>query len=444
MVDMQILKIVNYKNISKWNVPDLIHKNLSGKYENLSLYNFLERDKTVVNIQDDILYKQITVHQYGEGVSLRCEKKGKEIGTKRQFLAKKGQLIVSGIDARNGSVGLITDYLDGGIVTNDFWLFNLKNVDSKFMQLLLSLEKTSNYMQSKSNGTTNRQRVNIQDFLQIKMPVPSLEEQKTIIKKYGDAIAEAEKLEKNADEEISSIEKYIHDVTCIPIINDEIESKLLSFSKFSDLSEKWTITPLMSEINQKLSFSKYPLYSVSRCLNCVTRSWKKSSEKNETFQYIEIGGIDIENETISSSTVEVKKAPSRATQIVKTGDLIFGLTRPYLKKFAIIDESHNDNVCSSGFQVIKPSDNYRLEYILEIFKSNICVSQFKEAMTGALYPALNADQLGSIRIPLPPLSVQEEIVSHINEIKANVKSLRKQAADLRTKAKQDFENAVFN
>ena len=353
-------------------------------------------------------------------------------------------MIVSGIDARNGSVGLITDYLDGGIVTNDFWLFNLKNVDSKFMQLLLSLEKTSNYMQSKSNGTTNRQRVNIQDFLQIKMPVPSLEEQKTIIKKYGDAIAEAEKLEKNADEEISSIEKYIHDVTCIPIINDEIESKLLSFSKFSDLSEKWTITPLMSEINQKLSFSKYPLYSVSRCLNCVTRSWKKSSEKNETFQYIEIGGIDIENETISSSTVEVKKAPSRATQIVKTGDLIFGLTRPYLKKFAIIDESHNDNVCSSGFQVIKPSDNYRLEYILEIFKSNICVSQFKEAMTGALYPALNADQLGSIRIPLPPLSVQEEIVSHINEIKANVKSLRKQAADLRTKAKQDFENAVFN
>ena len=63
MVDMQILKIVNYKNISKWNVPDLIHKNLSGKYENLSLYNFLERDKTVVNIQDDILYKQITVQQ---------------------------------------------------------------------------------------------------------------------------------------------------------------------------------------------------------------------------------------------------------------------------------------------------------------------------------------------------------------------------------------------
>ena len=47
-------------------------------------------------------------------------------------------------------------------------------------------------------------------------------------------------------------------------------------------------------------------------------------------------------------------------------------------------------------------------------------------------------------IPLPPLSVQKEIVSHINEIKANVKSLRKQASDLRTKAKQDFENTVFN
>mgnify|MGYP003534249638 FL=1 len=64
-------------------------------------------------------------------------------------------------------------------------------------------------------------------------------------------------------------------------------------------------------------------------------------------------------------------------------------------------------------------------------------------MTGALYPALNAEQLKSIRIPLPPLSVQEEIVNHINEIKAQIKELRRQALELREQAKKDFEGSVF-
>ena len=64
-------------------------------------------------------------------------------------------------------------------------------------------------------------------------------------------------------------------------------------------------------------------------------------------------------------------------------------------------------------------------------------------MTGALYPALNAEQLKNIRIPLPPLPIQEEIVNHINEIKAQIKELRRQALELREQAKKDFEGSVF-
>ena len=114
-----------------------------------------------------------------------------------------------------------------------------------------------------------------------------------------------------------------------------------------------------------------------------------------------------------------------------------------MKKFAIVDDKHDGDVCSSGFQVIEPSDEYNSQYILEVLKSNICVSQYKELMTGALYPAINATQFGMIKIPLPPLPVQNEIVSHINGIKSQIKALRQKAAELRDKAKNDFEGAVF-
>ena len=178
-------------------------------------------------------------------------------------------------------------------------------------------------------------------------------------------------------------------------------------------------------------------------MKCVSRSWKKKQNKDTFFNYIEIGGINSETDDITTEKIEVTKAPSRATQVVHTGDLLFGMTRPYLKKFTIVDKEHDNCICSSGFQVIEPSEDYNLNYILEVFKSNICISQFKEAMTGALYPALNAEQLKSIRIPLPPLSVQEEIVNHINEIKAQIKELRRQALELREQAKKDFEGSVF-
>lgn len=199
---------------------------------------------------------------------------------------------------------------------------------------------------------------------------------------------------------------------------------------------------MQSEINKKIKLSKYNLQKVS-ALNCITRSWKKKQYKDTHFDYIEIGGINTENEEITSERIELSKAPSRATQLVHTGDLIFGMTRPYLKKFAIVDEKHDNCICSSGFQVIQPSETYNLNYILEIFKSNICISQFKEAMTGALYPALNADQLGNIKIPFPPIEVQNEIVNNINQIKSKAKELRSKATELRVTAKKDFERSIF-
>lgn len=442
MVEFSVLKKTRFSDLIKWNVSELLSNKVLGKYENQPLTKFLIRSKNAIEIKDDVLYKQITIHQFGAGVSLRCEKYGKEIGTKRQFVAKKGQFIISRIDARNGSFGIVPDFLDGAIVTNDFWLFDIKNADADFLRLMLSSNKINSFWQSKSNGTTNRQRVDFDDFIKSSLPIPSLEEQKAIVQKYQECITNAEELKKQAEELNYSIENYIKESLSIPTINDDIKASLLSFGKFSDLSEKWTISPLLSEINEKLRLSKYKLQKVF-VLNCVTRSWKKNQHKDKYFNYIEIGGINVDTGKLTSVKVEVSKAPSRATQVVHTGDLIFGMTRPYLKKFAIVDKEHDNCICSSGFQVIGPSKEYNLNFILEVFKSNICISQFKEAMTGALYPALNAEQLKNIRIPLPPLSVQNEIVSHINQIKKQVKDLREQAKILREQAKKEFEESVF-
>ena len=58
-------------------------------------------------------------------------------------------------------------------------------------------------------------------------------------------------------------------------------------------------------------------------------------------------------------------------------------------------------------------------------------------------PNINSQQYSNSPIVLPPLPVQNEIVEHINQIKAQVKDLRQQAKELREKAKLEFERSVF-
>ena len=159
---------------------------------------------------------------------------------------------------------------------------------------------------------------------------------------------------------------------------------------------------------------------------------------------IEMGGIDPVLGIIETSEVEVKKAPSRATQLVLKGDLIIGTTRPYLKKFAIVNEKHNKHIASSAFQIIEPNKNYCIDFLLEYLKSDFAIKQFEYYMTGALYPAITSKDLRRVLIPFPPIEKQKEISIKINLLKNQLTELNSLSINNKVDAILDFEKKVFN
>ena len=102
-------------------------------------------------------------------------------------------------------------------------------------------------------------------------------------------------------------------------------------------------------IDTLLNKSTYPVSRLGS-LAFTTRKWEKDTDN---FRYIEISDIDPVWGIINDTNLSTGDAPSRATQRVCTGDLIIGTTRPYLKRFAIVSEKHNQCICSSAFQVIR-------------------------------------------------------------------------------------------
>lgn len=290
-----------------------------------------------------------------------------------------------------------------------------------------------------SNGSGNRLYLQEPLFLKTKIPLPTIELQEKIVNQYHQKIVQIEKLEnqiKKLEEDIeecllSKLEIIIHEK-----IHRESKYNFLSFVHFSQLSN-WKNNEIY---NIK---SKYSLKKLKDILHFVNRSWKKQYEK-DTFNYIEIGGIDPNLGIIKTTKISTQKAPSRATQQVKTGDLLIGTTRPYLKKFAIVEDIFNDYICSSGFQVIEKSIEYNLYYILFVLQSDFCIKQFEYFMTGALYPAINKKQLEDIIVPFPPITIQNEIACNILEKKKKIKYLQDTINNLSNNAKRTLQNEIFS
>lgn len=445
-----VLKFIRFNNLTSWNVKKFSHNNnIDTKFNLIPIRKCIKRNKDKIEINDEEKYKRVTIKTNNGGVVLRDVAYGKDINTKNQFKIKKGQLILSKIDARNGAIGIVNEELDNAVITGNFWVFDadLDNVNLEYLVLILTSKWFVEKWDVCSNGGGNRLYLQEELFLDTKIPLPELEVQNQIVKDYNRIIVDIKLNEKNICILKTSIEKYLFDELGI-LEKKEKEEKctkynILKFIRFKNLA-RWEKT---NKNIKDIVFNncKYEVVKLGDKTKFVTRSWKRNNKnKEDKFNYIEIGSINPESGEIISKDLKIKNAPSRATQIVKKNDLIIGLTRPYLKKFAIVAEKNNGDVCSSGFQVIEESKEYNLKYILEILKTSLCINQFEELMTGALYPAINQQQLKEILIPFPNIEIQNKISDTISNIQRKIKKLEMQNLLLNRKIEKFLDIEIFS
>lgn len=138
----------------------------------------------------------------------------------------------------------------------------------------------------------------------------------------------------------------------------------------------------------------------------------------ESFSYIDIASIDSSKKEITNSRiVDIVSAPSRARQLVRTNDILFATTRPYLLNIAQVKEILDGAIASTGFCVIRPRiellnpDFAFLAVTSEDFVEEVLVRQ-----KGATYPAVSNEEILNLSIPFPPLVEQKRIVKKIEEI----------------------------
>jgi len=125
------------------------------------------------------------VKWWGEGAYERETKLGREIKSGRLFAVRSGDLVINRIWVRHGSSGIIDETLEGCVVTQDFPTFqlDLSQVMTAWLRYMFKAAWFWQECDIKSRGTSGRQRINPDEYLDIEIPLPRLDEQRRIVAK---------------------------------------------------------------------------------------------------------------------------------------------------------------------------------------------------------------------------------------------------------------------
>ena len=75
---------------------------------------------------------------------------------------------------------------------------------------------------------------------------------------------------------------------------------------------------------------------------------------NNEFTYLDVSSVNKETKLIENTTDLLgKDAPSRARKLVEIDDIIFATVRPTHSRVAVITKEYNNQVCSTGYYVLK-------------------------------------------------------------------------------------------
>ncbi len=381
---------------------------MSKSWPMVKLGKVLNRTGEIIEADPSLEYSEITVRLWGKGVVERGRVSGGSVNGKR-YVARAGNFIASRIDARNGAMGLVPESLDGGLVTNDFPLFNANN-DRLDLKFLGWLSKTPSFVElclRASEGTTNRVRLKEDRFLNLEIPLPSLSEQRRVVARIdelSEQIHEARKLRKEAAEEAEALV-----ATTVSRIDCEMRAtypmtKLEGFAR----REKGNLrsgpfgSALLHDEFVPDGVPAIGIQDVKENRFDLSRKWNVTPKKADELSRYTIKPRDI-LVTVMGTLGRACVVPDEVPRMISTKH-VWTIT---------LDQNISEPRWAS----------YWINY------SRLAREELLGLGTGTAIPGLNGEKLRSLSLPEVPLPEQRRIVAELDALQAEVDALKRLQAE---------------
>ncbi|RBY79800.1 hypothetical protein DQ238_09135 [Geodermatophilus sp. TF02-6] len=141
----------------------------------------LERRSVQVNPEAE--YREIGVRAFGKGLFRKPPVSGAELGDKRVFFVREGDLVVSNVFAWEGAIAVASKAEDGRIGSHRFmtWVPVSDEVDIRYLFRYLTSEHGVAKLLKASPGSAGRNKtLAIESFKRITVPLPAIEVQRDV------------------------------------------------------------------------------------------------------------------------------------------------------------------------------------------------------------------------------------------------------------------------
>jgi type I restriction enzyme, S subunit len=351
-----------------------------------------------------------------------------------------GNVLIT-IAGRVGTAAVFPDDLEEGSITGHIAGIEVpKDINPHYIAAFLN-SPFGVFQVARLSHRTTRPEMNLKEVGSILVSVPPRALQDQIAQVMQEAYGDRQNKLEQAEKLLTELDSYVFDVLNLaPESVEETRRFLKSIS---------TIQGGRFDVEFNMGFHKFDPYMDQvfpvKAIATFPKETKDPTSQVETlFNYIDIGSIDIElGEIREVSEVLGANAPSRARQVVHTGDIIISTVRPTRGATALIPESMDGFICSTGFSIVRPNNQVTPEYLHTVLRLHTTLEQFGRRSAGSSYPAILDRDVKETLIPVPSKEIQHKISIEVIRRRSEAKRLRSQAEAVVAAAKARVERMIL-
>ena len=306
--------------------------------------------------------------------------------TSNYKLVENGDFVINKMKAWQGSMA-VSDFR--GIISPAYYIckiFNPKVVRKYIHYLLRDESYKAEYMRLSTGMRIGQWDLNIDDFLQISTILPTLSEQQSIATYLDQKCGEIDELIALQEEMITKLQSYKQSVITEAVtkgLDKNAPLKDSGIEWIGEIPEHW-ILKRIKNICDNLDYLREPISAEHR------------SRNNPIYDYYGASGVIDKIDYYNVDDEVLLVGEDGANLVMRNLPLVYKAKG----KFWVNNHAH----------ILKPrSDNY--DFCAYAFES----ADYSLFITGSAQPKLSQENLGRIKIAIPPLLEQQSIADYLDQ-----------------------------
>jgi type I restriction enzyme S subunit len=365
----------------------------------------------------------------------------------KQFIAHPGDLVVSKIRARQGSIGVVQPASGKVGVTIHYRVLqpNAERVEVIYAWLALR----SSYCRAQflaATGGAMKGEIGEEALLAIKLPLPPLAEQRAIVERWRSAQAQIAAASVRVEKVSERIDYDCYAAIGFKIAERKTPPKVFAapwagFGRWSVSFNQQTLTGM------NLEAGKYPLATLDSFLTLVQYGTsEKANEQGRGVPVLRIGNI--KDRVVDMTNLKHIELPPKTVEnlTLKDGDMLIIRTsgsRDLVGTCAVFHGS--DQAVFASYLIRLRFDSMRAnpDYVCWFLNSALGRQQVDSISRQIMQNNINSEEIRTLRVPLPPLEIQRKLVERVTAARAEIARERAAAAALRQTITVEVEALIL-